>query len=256
MPELQRLVDDLAAQYLAGRWTPYPEEERRVAILSLAASIDGGLEGLVAGGALTGSSIAEALRPHPDLDSWRLTPVLRVYPAGDNHSRALTRDLLDAVTRTPAPAGSYIQSPAVYTGPAVFLAGGITGCPDWQTRAALQLRATGMEAAVLNPRQLAFPGGSEAMRRQIAWEHEHLHRAQAILFWFCAERDQPIALYELGAAAARGARIAVGTDAEYPRRLDVIEQLRHARPEVAVHNSLASTVRAAAALMRDCTART
>ncbi|MGW0827366.1 hypothetical protein [Streptomyces sp. NPDC002845] len=39
-----------------------------------------------------------------------------------------------------------------------------------------------------------------------------------ILFWFCAVAVQPIALYELGAHAARGTRLAVGAHPDYPRR--------------------------------------
>ncbi|MFI1031249.1 hypothetical protein [Streptomyces sp. NPDC020951] len=76
-----------------------------------------------------------------------------------------------------------------------------------------------------------------------------------ILFWFCAEAVQPIALYELGAHAARGTRLAVGAHPEYPRRLDVLEQLRLARPGMTVHGSLQETVRAAAALLPPGSAR-
>ncbi|WP_443041424.1 nucleoside 2-deoxyribosyltransferase domain-containing protein [Streptomyces sp. B21-083] len=46
----------------------------------------------------------------------------------------------------------------------------------------------------------------EAAREQTAWEYEHLRIADVILFWFRAEAVQPIALYELGAHAARGTR--------------------------------------------------
>lgn len=93
----------------------------------------------------------------------------------------------------------------------------------------LQLDAIGSPAVVLNPRRESFPVGQvETTSEQVAWEHEHWRIADVILFWFCAEAVQPVALYELGAHAARGARLAVGTHPEYPRRLDVLEQLRHA----------------------------
>ncbi|GHF46095.1 nucleoside 2-deoxyribosyltransferase domain-containing protein [Streptomyces morookaense] len=135
--------------------------------------------------------------------------------------------------------------------PALFLAGGITDCPDWQTRAAVQLCAAGVPATVFNPRQAVFPEGdpATAAREQTAWEYEHLARADVILFWFCAESIQPIALYELGAHAARGATIAVGAHPDYASHLDIVEQLRHARPDVEVHASLTTTVRAAAAAL-------
>ncbi|MEH0420531.1 nucleoside 2-deoxyribosyltransferase domain-containing protein [Streptomyces sp. B21-083] len=114
----------------------------------------------------------------------------------------------------------------------------------------LQLDAIGSPAVVLNPRRDDFPVGQvEAAREQTAWEYEHLRIADVILFWFCAEAVQPIALYELGAHAARGTRLAIGTHPDYPRRLDVLEQLRHARPDVTVHDSLQTTVRAAAKLL-------
>lgn len=254
MTELQHLVGALAADYLYGRWTPDPTEEHRARTLSMNAGADSGLDGLV-GGVITGEAIAQMLRPGPDLASWRLAPVLRVYPAGDSHARALVRDLLDAVAGMHSPAAErYVQPPDSYAHvgqePALFLAGGITGCPDWQTRAALQLRAAGVSATIMNPRRAVFTEGDlTASRVQIAWEYEHLAQADTIMFWFCSESIQPIALYELGAHAARGAKITVGAHPEYARRLDVVEQLRHARPEVEVHASLADTVRAVAALM-------
>jgi hypothetical protein len=42
--------------------------------------------------------------------------------------------------------------------------------------------------------------------------------------------------------------IAVGADPGYVRRLDVVLQLSHARPDVPVHATLAATVRCAAPL--------
>ncbi|MFI9311479.1 nucleoside 2-deoxyribosyltransferase domain-containing protein [Streptomyces triculaminicus] len=253
MTELQRLAGALATDYLSGQWTPDPTEEHRARILSLSASVDDGLNGLAAGGMITGEAIAQMLRPHPDLASWRLAPILRAYLTGDAHGRALVRDLLDTVAGHHQPsADQYIRSPHSYGGSrlAAFLAGGITGCPDWQTRAALQLRAAGVTATILNPRRADFPEGDPAAaREQIGWEYEHLHRADVVLFWFCAETPQPIALYELGAHAARSATIVVGAHPQYARRLDVVEQLRHARLDVEVHGSLTDTVRAAVALL-------
>ncbi|NUK25699.1 hypothetical protein [Streptomyces lunaelactis] len=60
---------------------------------------------------------------------------------------------------------------------------------------------------------------------------------------------RPVALYELGAHAARGAALAVGTDPAYARRLDVVGQLALERPEMTVHGSLRETVRAAVTLL-------
>jgi hypothetical protein len=44
----------------------------------------------------------------------------------------------------------------------------------------------------------------------------------------------PIALFELGAWSERDTPLVVGTHPLYPRRIDVIEQLRLARPAVSV----------------------
>jgi hypothetical protein len=130
----------------------------------------------------------------------------------------------------------YVEAPDEYEPgplPAVFLAGGITGCPDWQREVVGLLRE---EAVVLlNPRREAFPiGDPEAGPGQIAWEHRHLRKADAVLFWFPCEALCPIALYELGAWSMTARPLFVGTHPDYPRRLDVEVQTRLARPEVRV----------------------
>ena len=73
---------------------------------------------------------------------------------------------------------------------------------------------------------------------QIEWEHRHLHRADALLFWFPCETLCPIALYELGAWSMTGKPLCVGTHPDYPRRLDVEVQTRLARPDIRVVSSL------------------
>jgi hypothetical protein len=72
-----------------------------------------------------------------------------------------------------------------------------------------------------------------------------------VLFWFPAGPSvQPIALYELGKIAAGPKPIAVGADPGYGRRRDVVLQLSHARPCVAVHSTLATTVECANRLLQ------
>lgn len=142
-----------------------------------------------------------------------------------------------------------MEAPQRYegTGPAVFLAGGITGCPDWQAVAATHLLT---HADVLNPRRRIYiASGDEGdegdeYARQVEWEFEHLRRADLIMFWFAARQIQPVALFELGAFAASEKPIVVGAYPAYPRRTDVVLQLSHARPELAVHSSLESTLAA------------
>lgn len=146
----------------------------------------------------------------------------------------------------------YIEAPDEYTGkgPAVFLAGGITGCPDWQSEARDLIPCS---VVVLNPRRADFPiHDPSAAAAQIDWEYRHLRRADVVLFWFPDSGPivQPIALYELGAHAASGKRIAVGADPDYIRRADVVLQLGHVRPDVPVRHHLAAACADAVNLMR------
>ncbi len=168
---------------------------------------------------------------------WPALPYPPDYPTEDETGR---------------PGAELVTCPDVYGGtgkPAVFLAGGITGCPDWQATAAALL-PPGVVA--FNPRRPAWPIDDPAAGPgQIAWEVRHLARADVVLFWFCQETVQPITLYELGAAAAAGRPMVVGADRRYPRRVDVVEQLRHARPEVVVCDSLAEVCVKAGRLATD-----
>jgi hypothetical protein len=135
----------------------------------------------------------------------------------------------------------YVEAPKPYdgAGPAVFLAGGITGCPDWQAVAAGKLLK---HADVLNPRRRDYAASDEEYARQVEWEFRHLRLADLIMYWFPAGAVQPVALFELGAFAASRKPIAVGADPGYPRRMDVRLQLGHARPGLIVHSSLESTI--------------
>lgn len=129
--------------------------------------------------------------------------------------------------------------------PVVFLAGGITHCPDWQQEAARILLADRL--VVLNPRRKHFDlGDANAWQEQVAWEHYHLHLPNVVtMFWFpaCdpALTVQPIALFELGQALGEGRQIAVGADPGYPRRRDVEMLMAHNSP-LRVQETLTSTL--------------
>jgi hypothetical protein len=93
----------------------------------------------------------------------------------------------------------YVECPAIYAGnrKSLFVAGGISGCPDWQKEYVEMLRP--LDIAVFNPRRANWKGLDPAeTERQVIWEHTHLAKADVISFWFCAETLNPIALYELG----------------------------------------------------------
>jgi hypothetical protein len=133
----------------------------------------------------------------------------------------------------------YIQCPDVYRGSerALFMAGGITGCGDWQAELVALLRDT--DWVLLNPRRKNFPTNDPAAAEwQIKWEHDHLHAASAILFWFPGETLCPITLYELGAWSMTDKPLFIGVHLDYQRRLDVEIQTRLARPEVKIVYSL------------------
>jgi len=124
----------------------------------------------------------------------------------------------------------------------IFLAGGITNCPDWQQDAVEMFRNT--NATILNPRRKDFPiGNPDAALEQITWEFYALRRANEILFWFPCETICPIVLYELGAWSATRKSIYVGVHPEYERKQDVEIQTMLARPEVEIVYSLGELVK-------------
>lgn len=106
----------------------------------------------------------------------------------------------------------------------LFLAGGITGCPDWQQKM-LELVVPQVPSSVeiYNPRRADFDTSNPAMsNQQITWEYWLLRRARHILFWFPAETVCPITLFELGAAMERRTHhLYIGCHPDYPRRYDV-----------------------------------
>lgn len=132
---------------------------------------------------------------------------------------------------------NYIEAPRYDYDPAlvnihdsIFLAGGITDCPDWQSEMVDLLADT--DLTIFNPRRKNFPiHDKSAAYEQILWEYRHLHKATAILFWFPEETLCPIVLYELGAWAPTTKQIFIGTHYNYKRKSDVEIQTRLARPE-------------------------
>ena len=133
----------------------------------------------------------------------------------------------------------YIEALQEYDGKkkSVFLAGGITGCPDWQAELAGLLKE--LDIVLLNPRRSDFPkGDSLEARKQIEWEHRQLRNAGAISFWFPKETLCPISLYELGAHSMTGKRLFIGVHPDYARRYDVEIQTSLARPDIEIVYSL------------------
>ena len=133
----------------------------------------------------------------------------------------------------------YVESPETlempkrirYEGNSLFLAGGITGCPDWQQR--MKIALVNVDVVLFNPRRKDFPiNDPTAAEIQIKWEYEYLRKASMILFWFPEETLCPIVLYELGAWSMTDKKIFVGIHPLYKRKQDVEIQTKLARPFV------------------------
>lgn len=134
----------------------------------------------------------------------------------------------------------YIEAPHEYeheNNLRLFLAGGITGCPDWQTPLVEALR--GQNVTIFNPRRVNWPiHDPEASKGQIAWEYKYLRKADIILFWFPNDTLCPITLFELGAWSMTQKPVYIGVEPGYEREIDIRIQMQHRRPEIEVVSSL------------------
>ena len=118
----------------------------------------------------------------------------------------------------------------------VFLAGGITNCPDWQSDVIKRLENMGMNRLIVfNPRRENFPiNDPSAADEQIAWEFNALQRADIFSMYFSAgDSDQPICMYELGRNIVTMQmkhptdwqnRLIISVEDEYRRHKDVLVQ--------------------------------
>jgi hypothetical protein len=135
----------------------------------------------------------------------------------------------------------YIQCPSRYTPAnqtAVFLAGGISGCHNWQNEMVGKLSKF-PNLTIINPRRETFDiNDQEQTEFQIQWEYEHLVMSDIVSFWFPKETMCPITLYELGWVSALNKKMVIGVDRNYQRREDVIIQTRLRRPEITVVDSI------------------
>ena len=132
-----------------------------------------------------------------------------------------------------------IEALQMYNGneASLFLAGGITGCPNWQKEMIEKLKDSPL--VLFNPRRASFPiEEKDAARAQIEWEHIHLRKATAIAFWFPCETLNPIVLYELGAWSMTNKPLFVGVHPDYQRVQDVSIQTTLTRPDVPIVTDL------------------
>lgn len=133
---------------------------------------------------------------------------------------------------------------AIY--PSVFLAGGITNCPDWQSEVINALDCE--RIALFNPRREKFNiTDPDSVFVQIAWEYDRLESMDIFSMYFCGgESDQPICMYELGRNIVRmqnrfpsdwQKRIIVSIEDGYKRAKDVVIQMQLCAPTVGVNIS-------------------
>lgn len=131
----------------------------------------------------------------------------------------------------------------------VFLAGGITGCPDWQKEILNYFWEA--DLIVYNPRREVWPDDFEIRKgngsgvttdteKQIMWEHKLLRRSDMILFWFPEETLCPITLFELGNHLNNTSHkpILIGCHPNYKRILDVEIQTKLINPNIKIVNSI------------------
>jgi hypothetical protein len=145
------------------------------------------------------------------------------------------------------------NKPTRYVQPGIFLAGGISNCPDWQSRMSKMVaKRIKWPAMIFNPRRTFYPKSRDAARKQIRWEFDHLWKAEIVTFWFCRATLCPITLYELGSHLTRVSlmkqtsqkrpRICIGIERGYQRTQDVLIQRDLLAPNVPIVDSIQSLV--------------
>lgn len=115
---------------------------------------------------------------------------------------------------------------------AVFLAGGITNCEDWQSEvisylASLPAKDT-EHLVIFNPRRTKWPknGDTDEIRRQIHWEADYISKSNIFSMYFTntKDSDQPICFYELG-RYTQNSRNIISYQEGFKRALDVDIQM-------------------------------
>lgn len=128
----------------------------------------------------------------------------------------------------------------------VFMAGGITDCPDWQKEFYDLTKDRIPDSFVLiNPRRDNFDVRDPSMSdEQIKWEYKWLQRSSIVTFWFPKETLCPITLFELGKEFGQQLgpfprkKLLIGMHPDYKRRIDVETQTRLVDPTYQISYTL------------------
>jgi hypothetical protein len=114
----------------------------------------------------------------------------------------------------------------------VFLAGGITGCRDWQKETIEHLRKfvgrDDTQVVVYNPRQEDFDINNPAATiDQITWEYQYLNQVDIFSMYFVGGTQiQPICMYELGRyIKSYDQNQVISVEKDYMRKEDVVIQV-------------------------------
>lgn len=133
-----------------------------------------------------------------------------------------------------------VQAPNETTsteGVKLFLAGGISNCPQWQKEISERLlneqslKDYSEKIIIFNPRCKDIP----EERPQIMWEYDKLGKSDIISFWFSVGSLNPITLFEYGSHLKSKKAIVVGCHPDYERRNNVITQTKLAKPTLKVN---------------------
>ena len=123
--------------------------------------------------------------------------------------------------------------------PVIFMAGGITGCANWQDDVLEMFKNSRLPFTFINPRRRDFdvndPRFSE---EQIIWEYRYLEQSDFIFFWFPAEGACMITLFELGWALGANKEVRIGCHPDYVRAFDVHHQVKLRRPDLRIYDDV------------------
>lgn len=120
--------------------------------------------------------------------------------------------------------------PAFFKNQSVFVAGGISNCPDWQSDIVTNCMNT-EKYDIVNPRRsTGFDNTGLTAREQITWEHMALSKVDSCIFWFPQETLCPITLFEFGKflikAKQHSVSLIVGWHQNYQRAFDLEVQIQ------------------------------
>jgi len=142
----------------------------------------------------------------------------------------------------------------------LFAAGGISGCPNWQSDYMKMLAETPL--TVFNPRREHIPTDTRGFRgvlhevadgffgnrstketcverqQEATWEFQHIERSDGVSLWFPEDGPCVVSLFELGTLLYRSKSLFVGISPYYRMRKEIEIQIALAKPNIIITYSL------------------